>query len=269
MSIISIIILAIIQGLTEFLPVSSSAHLILAERWLGIAGEGGLPIVIAVHFGSLFAVMIYFRVEVVRMLRGALDLVLFRFGTSNAQLDLKLIVATLPVVVIGFGLSRMSAYEAISQSPIVIALAMIVFGLILYFADKKSAVTRGFEDFNFKDAIVMGFWQAIALIPGTSRSGATITASRILGFNRQDGARIAMLMSIPTILAASLLIAIDIAREGRVQDIGTDALLAALFAFIAAYFALSLMMRFLRSSDYTPYVVYRVILGALLLFIYL
>ncbi len=269
MSIIDIIILAIIQGITEFLPVSSSAHLILAEKWMGITGEGGNMVIIAVHFGSLFAVMIYFRQEVARMFKGALDLLRFRFKSEDAQLDLKLIVATLPVVVAGFALSRMTWYDNITNSTAVIALAMIGFGLVLYWADKTCAQTRSFDEFNYRDAIIMGLWQAIALIPGTSRSGATVTASRLCGFNRTDGARLAMLMSIPTILAAVMLTSFDIVKDGQATQFGSIAIIAVVASFLAAYCALSLMMRFLKTKSYLPYVIYRVLLGGLLLVAFL
>ncbi len=269
MSIISIIILAIIQGITEFLPVSSSAHLIIAEKLMGISGEGGNMVIIAVHFGSLFAVMIYFRKEVARMFSGAWDLLRLRWKTDDAQLDLKLAFATIPVVVIGFVLSRMAWYDNISTSTFVIAIAMIGFGLVLYWADKTRPQTRSFEDFNYRDALVMGLWQAIALIPGTSRSGATVTASRIRGFNRTDGARLAMLMSIPTILAAVMLTAVDIVKDGNASEFGTTALVAVVASFVAAYCALSLMMKFLKTTSYLPYVIYRVALGSLLLIAFL
>ncbi len=263
-----IIILAIIQGLTEFLPVSSSAHLILAERFLGISGEGGNTIIIAVHFGSLFAVMIYFRTEVARLFSGVWDFIRLRFETDNCQLLLKLSFATIPVVIAGAVLQMTGWISAVS-TPLVIAGAMIIFGLILYFADKNSPATRDFDDFNYRDAFIMGLWQAIALIPGTSRSGATVTASRFLGFNRTDGAKIAMLMSIPTIIAASLLTMIDIAQSNQFAELGRDALIAAIASFIAAYFSLSLMMGFLKTTSYTPYVVYRVVLGIVLIFLFI
>lgn len=268
MNIINIIILAVIQGITEFLPVSSSAHLILAERWLGIEGEGGNAVIIAVHFGSLFAVMIYFRHEVKRLFSGAWDILRLKFHTSDAQLLLKLAVATIPVVALGL-LLKMSGLIDLVTTPVVIGLAMIIFGLVLWYFDKTCATTREFDDFNFRDAIIMGLWQAVALIPGTSRSGATVTASRILKFKRADGAKIAMLMSIPTILAASLLTSVDIVRAGQVATLGKTALIAAFFSFIAAFFALSLMMRFLQTTSYLPYVIYRLLLGAAILLVYL
>ncbi len=267
MTIIQIIILAIIQGLTEFLPVSSSAHLILAEHFMGIR-EGGNEIVIAVHFGSLFAVMIYFRKEVARLFRGVWDFLRLRFQTGDCQLLLKLSVATIPVVIAG-GILQATGWIDFVTTPIVIAFAMIIFGLILWVADRNNAQTRHFDDFNYRDAIIMGLWQAIALIPGTSRSGATVTASRFLKFKREDGAKIAMLMSIPTILAATLLISIDITMSGEWATLGKDAFIAALFSFIAAYFALALMMRFLKTSSYLPFVIYRLVLGAIVLAIFL
>lgn len=267
MSIFYILFLAIVQGLTEFLPVSSSAHLILAPYLFGVADQG-YEIDLAVHVGSLFAVMIYFRAETMRLVTGGIDTLMFKFNTDASQFFVLLVIATIPVIVFGLILEMMGLIDAL-RSPKLIAITMIFFGIVLYYADKKSPQHRRERDWNLRDAIIMGLWQAVALIPGTSRSGATVTASRFLGFNRHDGAKISMLMSIPTILAGGALLALQIIKGGSVDtSLLKHAAIAAVASFIAALFALSLMMKFLKSVDFTPYVIYRVLLGFVLLYIF-
>jgi undecaprenyl-diphosphatase len=143
---------------------------------------------------------------------------------------------------------------------------MIIFGIILYLADRLNSNTKTDLNNNFKDALVLGLWQSIALIPGTSRSGVTITAARILGYERKNAARIAMLMSIPTILASGTVEIADIWYQANLDHL-SDAVVVSLLSFIFAFFALAVMMKLLKSINFTPYVIYRVALGILLLFI--
>ena len=141
---------------------------------------------------------------------------------------------------------------------------MLGFGIVLYFADQWGKTSKTMSDWGLRDALIMGFWQMLALIPGTSRSGITITGARQLGYSREDGARVAMLMSIPTIIASGLLLGLDVATEGN-AGLMRDMAIAAALAMISALGALYLMMRLLRSVSFTPYVIYRVILGVILL----
>lgn len=143
---------------------------------------------------------------------------------------------------------------------------MLLFGIVLYWADQTGDVTKNGERWSLKDAAIMGLWQALALIPGTSRSGITITAGRFLGYSRHDAARLAMLMSIPTILASGVLLAGDVVSRADMA-MARDATIAALFAFVSALLALVFMMRLLKSVSFTPYVIYRCILGVILLWI--
>jgi undecaprenyl-diphosphatase len=152
------------------------------------------------------------------------------------------------------------------RSTAVIGWTMIVFGLVLYWADKTGAEAKRAESWTLKDAAIMGLWQAIALIPGTSRSGITITAARQLGYARHDAARLAMLMSIPTILASGTLLGVEVAATADAEA-ARDGAIAAALSFVAALAALAVMMRLLRSVSFTPYVIYRVALGAVLLWI--
>ncbi len=262
MSLFHLAILAIVQGITEFLPVSSSGHLILLPKLLGTVDQG-LALDVAVHVGTLGAVMLFFRTDVARMWRGAGDIIRGRFATQDARLALLLALATIPVIVAGFVLKVTGLADAM-RSIAVIGWTMLGFGLFLYWADQTGPTEKIAADWNLRDALVMGLWQAVALVPGTSRSGITITASRILGYTREDGARIAMLMSIPTILASGGLLALDVIGEADWQT-ARDAAIGAALAFVAAYLALAIMMRLLRSVSFTPYVIYRVILGIVLL----
>jgi undecaprenyl-diphosphatase len=262
MSLLHLALLAIVQGVTEFLPISSSAHLIFVPMLLGIADQG-LAIDVAVHVGTLAAVVLYFRTDVASAVRGTLDILAGHWHSRDARLAALLAIATVPVVVVGFVLQVTHIVDAF-RSMALMGWTTLVFGLILYLADQRSPTERRAEGWNLRDAVVMGLWQAVALVPGVSRSGATITASRLLGFERADGARLAMLMSIPTIIASGVLVGSEVIADAD-WETARGAAIGAALAFLAAYAALSLMMRLLRSVSYTPYVIYRVVLGIVLL----
>jgi undecaprenyl-diphosphatase len=262
MTFFHIFILAMIQGLTEFLPVSSSGHLILLPELTGFEDQG-LVIDVAVHVGSLAAVMLYFHRDMRALIAGLPSLMRLRLDDPGARLAFLLIIATIPVMALGLVLKVTGMMEAM-RSIAVIGWTMIIFGIVLYFADQRGAETQRAEGWRLRDAVVMGLWQAVALVPGTSRSGATITGARMLGYARHDAARLSMLMSIPTIMASGLLLGLDVVRTMDGQAARDGAISAAL-SFFAALAALSLMMRLLRSVSFTPYVLYRVALGAVLL----
>lgn len=262
MAFFHILLVAIIQGLTEFLPVSSSGHLILLSELTSLPDQG-LAIDVAAHVGTLAAVVIYFWRDVRSAALGLPRAAMGHMDTPGARLAALLAIATVPVVLAGLALKLTGLDEAM-RSMAVIGWTMILFGLLLFWADRKGAQEKTERDWSLKDAITMGLWQAVALIPGTSRSGITITGARFLGYNRQDGAKLAMLMSIPTILASGALLTVDVIQHADMQT-AKDGAIAAIFSFVAALLALSLMMRLLRSVSFTPYVIYRVILGAALL----
>ncbi|QQA42882.1 undecaprenyl-diphosphate phosphatase [Pelagovum pacificum] len=262
MPLLQLLLVAIIQGITEFLPVSSSGHLILLPQLTGMEDQG-LAIDVAVHVGTLFAVVIYFWSDVKMGLLGLPRLLRGRMDTPGAQLAFLLVIATIPVIIAGLVLKVTGLDEAM-RSIAVIGWTMLIFGIVLYWADQKGPEVKTQDDWSLRDAVIMGLWQAVALIPGTSRSGITITGARQLGYTRHDGAKLAMLMSIPTILASGVLLAADVASEGNMQ-VARDGLIAAVFAFIAALLALTLMMRLLKSVSFTPYVIYRCVLGVILL----
>lgn len=262
MSDMQIVLLALVQGITEFLPISSSGHLILVPVVTGWPDQG-LLIDIAVHVGSLGAVLVYWRHDLAAMLRGLGESV--RAGLMahpGRRLLVQIAIATVPVLAAGLALSTTSS--DLLRSLAVIGWASIGFGILLYMVDLRAPGRRGVEEIGIGDALVIGLAQALALIPGTSRAGITITAGRWLGLRRDEAARFSMLLSIPTILGAGALLGLDLIRLGQSAP-GADALLAAALAFGSALAAITLMMRWLRHATYTPFVVYRCALGIILL----
>ncbi|MEL7344647.1 MAG: undecaprenyl-diphosphate phosphatase [Pseudomonadota bacterium] len=264
MPILHLLLVAIIQGATEFLPVSSSGHLVLLPALTGLDDQG-LAIDVAVHVGTLGAVILYFWADAKRALFGLPKVLRFQIDSPDAFLALALIIATIPVVIAGLILSVTGLDEAM-RSVAVIGWTMLIFGLVLYWADQTGEEEHTAEGWTLKHAFTMGLWQVLALIPGTSRSGITITAARQLGYKREDAARLAMLMSIPTILASGALLGLDVITDANTALL-RDGAIAAAFAFFAALAALWLMMRLLRSISFTPYVIYRCALGLVLLWI--
>ena len=255
-----LVIIALIQGITEFLPVSSSGHLILLPGLTGLTDQG--PVIdVAAHVGTLLAVIVYFWSDVRHILQGVPQVVRGQFDTPSARLFIAISLATLPVMVLGLILKLTGLSDAL-RSITVIGWSMLVFGILLYWMDQRAQTTRQLQDLTLRDAWILGLWQTLALIPGTSRSGITITGALNAGFTRKEAARIAMLMSIPTIIASGALTSLDLI--GGTVPLRDTSIVVAL-SFAAALLALSLMMRLLNSLTYTPYVVYRIGLGLTLL----
>lgn len=267
MPLLHILVLAIVQGLTEFFPVSSSGHLALVPIVTGWQDQG-LTIDIAAHVGSLLAVMLYFRRDLAQALRGMARLAAGRGGDAGTRLAALLGIATLPIVG-----AAIVAYQMLDADMVrrltVIAWTTLGFGLVLLAADRVGATTRRMENMAVGHALIVGLAQVLALVPGTSRAGITMTAARMLGYQRGDAARFSMLLSIPTILGAGAGATYEVVRTSSLA-LGLDALIAAVMAFLAALAAIAGMMRWLRRASFTPFVVYRVLLGGgLLAWIYL
>lgn len=264
MSLFHLLLVASIQGITEFLPISSSGHLILLPNLTGLEDQGQI-IDVAVHVGTLGAVVLYFWRDVAMAVGGVPRLLRGRIDTEGARLAFLLALATVPVVIFGVILKVTGLDDAL-RSVAVVGWTMLIFGLVLYWADQRGAQVKHARDWTLRDALIMGLWQAVALIPGTSRSGITITAGRMLGYDRESAARVAMLMSIPTIIASGVLLGTEVVATADAQA-ARDGAIAAVLAFVAALGALAVMMRLLKSVSFTPYVIYRVILGIVLLVI--
>lgn len=260
-TLIHILILAIVRGLTEFLPISSSGHLIVTSHVLEWPDQG-IVIDIAVHVGTLLSVTAYFWRDVVRIIRGSLRLLTFR-GGPDARLAAMLMVATLPIV--GAGYAGRNAVIPLFRNVEVIAWAMIGFALLLWMADRVGMTVRRVEHISFFAAIAIGVAQVLALIPGTSRSGITMTAGRFLGMERVEAARFALLLSIPTIAGAGTLAGHELWQSGDIR-LGYDVALAVGLAFVAGIASIELMMRWLEHSGFLPFVIYRLALGGALLY---
>ena len=261
---LQITILAIVQGFTEFLPISSSAHLILVPV-LTSWQDQGLAFDVALHLGSLSAVMIYFRREIFSMISSSLNALSGKGVDRDAWLALWVTLATLPVCAIGFVLH--DVIEGYMRSTLIISLSLIVFGLLLGYADWKQCGTRSEYQLGLKDALIIGFAQALALIPGTSRSGITITAALMVGMNREAAARFSFLLSIPVIVLAGGLETVKLAGQPDAMD-WNAMIMGTLLSGISAYLCIHFFLAFIRKIGMQPFVIYRVLLGAWLLWIF-
>lgn len=265
MEFIHVTIIAIIQGLTEFLPISSSAHLILLPI-LGGWRDQGLAADVAVHLGSLFAVIAYFRYELIGMIRDWTGWLFGKGHTHYTQLANFLIVATIPVGLAGLMFNGI--ISEIMRSPIVIAISSIVFGILLGFSDRDGDKMREERSMNWRDVIVIGLAQALALIPGASRSGITMTAARFMHLSRETSARFSFLMSIPVILLANGLEGYKIMKGAQTlhyPELLWGVFVSAVVAFISIHFFIKLIERI----GMMPFVIYRVVLGVVLLALFL
>ena len=262
MPIFQLMLISIIQGITEFLPISSSAHLILLPK-LTTLKDQGITIDVAVHIGTLFAVILYFITDIKLIIIDLINMITFKKVIKSNSLVVCLIVATIPVILFGL-IVKVTGLDESLRSVKIIAWAMLIFGIILYYTDQKGSNNKSTENWTIKAAVIMGFWQALALIPGTSRAGSTISGARVLGFSRKDSAKLSMLMSIPTIIASGTLLIASIAVSGDL-NLAKDFAFAILTSFLTALLAIKIMMHFLNKFSYTPYVIYRVIFGLILL----
>ncbi len=260
MTLIHIIILSIVQGLTEFLPVSSSGHLVLVPLLFQMKDQG-LIMDLAVHIGTLLAVLVYYRKDIWEISCACL-----RWKTTPNKamrnLGFYIVLATIPAVVFGFTLHQI--LPAGIRDVRVIAATTIIFGILLGVADRYSKQDQGLAQMTLKSAMLVGFAQVLALVPGTSRSGITMTAGRFLGFNRVDAARFSFLLSIPATAGAGILGVLDVVKAGDVQ-VGIDMTIAIAMTFVAGMLAISFMMRWFKKFSMMPFVVYRVLLGLVLL----
>lgn len=263
MSWLQLLILALIQGLTEFLPISSSAHLILAPQVLGWPEDQGPMIDVMAHFGTLFAVMAYFRKDVGAIITGFFDLVRRKLNPGSV-LCLNLIIATPPALLFGLFL-HFGGYEDALRSPLIIACTTIIFGIALWLSDIWGKREHTVEDMRWRDAVILGLSQAVALIPGTSRSGITMTAARSLGYTRVEAARFSMLMSLPIIGAGGLFSIMKLASADAAGVSLTDGIIVAVVAFIVAYLSIAFFMKWVSRIGMFPFMVYRLFLGAALL----
>ncbi|MEE9272255.1 MAG: undecaprenyl-diphosphate phosphatase [Robiginitomaculum sp.] len=261
-----ILLLALLQGLTEFLPVSSTAHLILPAKIMHWPDQGPMIDLMA-HLGSLGAVLIYYRRDVGAMIGGGFDILSFnkaRQDTPRAKLALYILIASPPALIMGLIMS-MHGWEEVVRSPFIIAWAMIGFGIVLWLADVMGKKIKTIEAMSWKGALMIGISQMIAFIPGTSRSGITMTMARGLGYTRSESARFSMLMAIPILLAGGSFAFLKLLTKGDATASLTDGLWVAGMSLLAAYFAIYVFMKLIEKISFFPFMLYRLAFGGAIL----
>lgn len=263
MDIIQAATLALLQGLTEFLPISSSAHLILMPVFFGWQDQG-TAFDVAVHVGTLTAVVAYFRRDLISMAGAWVASMAGEPATEDSRLAWHVILGTIPVGLAG--ISMPDQIQNLLRSPVVIAAATILFAVLLWWAEKRARETRG--SITLKDAIIVGLFQAIALIPGTSRSGITITAGLMTGLKRDQAARFSFLLSIPVIALAGMLKGLELVKSPEQVDWSLILIGVSLSAAIA-YLTIGWFLKLLDRVGLTPFVWYRLLLGVVLFSIFL
>lgn len=254
--------MSLLQGFTEFLPVSSSGHLILFSK-LTTFPDQGIAMDVAMHVGSVLAVMIYFSQEIWDIIKGLFKTWFIpNFKIPGNKLFWLIFIATIPAVFAGIILENYGT-EWLRNSKI-IGWTILGFGIVLFIADHIGMTIRKIGHLNILDAVLIGFAQCLALIPGTSRSGVTITMGRFLGLERREAAKFSMLLAIPTILGAGLLVALDLYHQNNLKEI-ILAIDGITYSFIFSIIAIYVIMWWLKKSTFLPFVIYRIVLGSVLL----
>jgi undecaprenyl-diphosphatase len=259
---LQVVVLAIVQGISEFLPISSSGHLVLVPVFLGWDDQG-LAFDVAVHFGSLIAVCAFFWSDILGLLRGGLRLAVLKKDTPESNMALAIALGTLPAAVAGLTLAGW--IEDNLRSPSVIVFTLAGYAIVMVLADRLGRRERTIGHVTIKDAVLIGCAQALALIPGTSRSGVTITAGRILGFDRLDAARFSFLLSVPVILLATVYELLSLLL-GDAPVPWLQLLVAAIVASIVAYISIEFFMRVVARIGLLPFAIYRILLAGVILY---
>ena len=249
LSSVEILILSAIQGISEFLPVSSAAHLILVSKYYAFTNQSVL-IDICLHLGSLIAIIVYFRNDLFHLIK-------------NKKFLIKILIGTIPIIPIGYILYQTRLIDQL-RSIEVIGWMSLIFGILLYVSDRSKVTKKIDANFTNRSAIFIGLFQVLALIPGVSRTGITITSGRMLGFNRLDSAKISFFLSIPTLAAASLLGIYNIYREAS-TELNFLAIIAVIFSFIFSYITIALFFNFIKKFSLNIFIVYRIILSLFIL----
>ena len=278
MTFLQLLLIAIVQGITEFLPISSSGHLILIPYLTDFPDQGPL-IDVAVHVGSLLAIMVYFFKDVMTLARGGFASVGIGEAPEARKLFWWIVLGTIPAV--AFGLSiKLGLFNSVVETWFgitvvdddlmssirftdLIAFNLIFYGILLGIADHFGREVKKFEDMTWRDGLIVGIAQALAIIPGTSRSGVTMTAARALGYNRFESARFSFLLSIPAVAGAGVLIVPEIFEAGG--DLALEALIAGVLTFLAAFLTMAFLMNFLKKASMLVFVIYRIAMGIALL----
>ena len=285
MTFVQMLIIAIVQGITEFLPISSSGHLILVSVFTGFEDQGPM-IDIAVHVGSLLAIMVYFFKDVVGLARGGFATV--GIGADDAQtrewrnLFFWIVLGTIPAVIFGLAIKSGALNGVVSgifgidiiegdllasiRFTDLIAFNLIAYGILLGLADHFGKEEKTFEQMTWRDGLIVGLAQALALVPGTSRSGVTMTAARFLGYGRFEAARFSFLLSIPAVAGAGVLIVPDLLEADGALLV--EALITGAMTFFAAFLTMAFLMNFLKRASMMVFVIYRIAMGCALLYFF-
>ena len=246
---VEILILSVIQGISEFLPVSSAAHLVLISKYYEFVNQS-LLIDICLHLGSLLAIILYFRND------------LFNF-MKNKNFLIKIFIGTVPIIPVGYILYQTDLINQLRNLE-VIGWTSLIFGILLYLSDKTKITKKIDSEFTTKSAIFIGLFQVLALIPGVSRSGVTITSGRLFGFNRFDSAKISFFLSIPTLAAASCIGIYNISKEGS-TELNFLAIIAVVFSFIFSYITIAFFLKFIQKFSLNIFIIYRIALSLFIL----
>lgn len=269
MPLVQVLVLAILQGITEFLPISSSAHLALTP-WLFGWPDQGLEFDIALHFGTLFSVLIYFFRDWLRILANGLGFPSLSFLGPDPSLDRNpkmlwyLVAATIPAGIAGLLLK--DKIESTLRSPYVMGTMLIVVGIIMWAAEKFAKHERTMNEMSLKDCLFIGCAQVLALVPGTSRSGITMTAGLFRNLDRATAARFSFLLSTPIVAAAALKGLLDIRKHGNLTaDLMPSLGIGILVTAITGCFVIAVLLKFLRTNSVVPFVIYRIAFGIFIL----
>ena len=271
MALLPIIILALVQGITEFLPISSSGHLQLVHAYFEKSGidpttqwQNHMLLDTAVHLGTLLSVLLYFHRDIIKMLCGLKSVAAGNMHAEGSRLIGHILLASIPVILAGF---VMYVYQPSWILKVeVVAWTTIIFGILLGFSDKYPKKEKTLENMSCLDALYIGLSQVLALVPGTSRSGITMTTARFLGYSRQEAAHFSLLLAIIAISGAGAL-GLKNLMESADITLSIDFFIAALISFLTGWIAIALMMKWLEKSSFMPFVIYRMILGSALLFL--
>jgi undecaprenyl-diphosphatase len=263
-----IVLLALVQAITEFLPISSSGHLILLHNFFESSSEDAARdrlMDIAVHVGTLLAVLVYFRKDVALMFQGGLDILKTQklMPTPAARQTVLVTLGSLPIILVG-GLVYVLVDEEFFYNSDIIIITTVIFGVLLGIADYIGKKTRTVEEITVKDALLIGCMQCLSIIPGTSRSGITMTAARFLGFSRPEAARFSFLLAIIATAAVGAAGIFDLGNLGDMELV-KEAAIAALLSFVGAILVIAFLMKWLAKFSFMPFVVYRLLLGAALI----
>ncbi|MEL6877004.1 MAG: undecaprenyl-diphosphate phosphatase [Pseudomonadota bacterium] len=281
MTFLQLLLIAVVQGITEFLPISSSGHLILIPYLTDFSDQGPL-IDVAVHVGSLLAIIVYFFKDVVVLARGGFASIGIGKAPAERKLFWWIVLGTIPAIIFGLSI-KMGVFNGFAESMFgitivdddlmssirftdLIAVNLIFYGILLGIADHFGRHHKSFEDMSWRDGLLVGLAQALAIIPGTSRSGVTMTAARALGYSRVESARFSFLLSIPAVAGAGVLIVPEIFEAGA--ELATEALIAGVLTFISAFLTMAFLMNFLKRASMLVFVLYRVAMGVALLAIF-